>query len=69
MAELYVKETLRDDGTKSIVYGENIDSNGRIGDPHGHIAFTKDNVIDYVRSPENSRNAPIYDSKNDPKKS
>ncbi len=60
---IHIKETMRDDGTKSIVYGENLDDSGRIGEPHGHIVTTKNSTIDYVRRPEDSRDNPLFDSK------
>ena len=61
--QIHIKETIRDDGTKSIVYGENLTDSGRIGKPHCHIATTVDGTIDYVKRLEDSRDNPLFDSK------
>lgn len=57
----HMNERSYPDGGKSIVYGENVDENGRITDPHGHITTDATSTISYARRPEDSRDKPLYD--------
>lgn len=45
-----VKVTNRPDGKESIVYGNDRDNNGKIGESHGHTVRNSDGSIDYSRS-------------------
>jgi len=48
----YVSDRVRPQGERSIVYGNSLDANGRIGEPHGHTVVRNGN-IDYARTMSN----------------
>lgn len=45
-----VKVTNRSDGKESIVYGNDRNDKGKIGESHGHTVRNSDGTIDYSRS-------------------
>jgi len=45
----YVSDRIRPQGERSVVYGDSLDANGRIGNPHGHTVVREGN-IDYART-------------------
>ncbi len=47
----YVRETLRSDGSKSYVYGQHIDKNGKVIGDHGHSVVGADGKLKYARTP------------------
>lgn len=63
--KVHVNESKRpSDDAKSISYGPNIDSNGKVIDPgKAHLVVDSGGTVAYARNPDGKV---IYDSKNDP---
>jgi hypothetical protein len=57
----FARESIRSDGSKSIVYGQTIDKNGRITDkPHGHSVVDKNGKLSFAR---NAKGVVLFDDK------
>lgn len=47
----YVREATRPDGSKTYVYGQQLDSNGKVTGPHGHTVMAPNGKTVYARTP------------------
>lgn len=46
----YVRESIRPDGSKSVIYGQQLNERGRITKPHGHGVQNSDGKLGYSRT-------------------
>ncbi|MFZ2998773.1 MAG: hypothetical protein WA071_00355 [Undibacterium umbellatum] len=46
----YVRESTRPDGSKSVVYGQQLNERGRVAKPHGHGVQNPDGKVGYSRT-------------------